>query len=168
MKSIYININNNKQISFYKTLRGSYGIVDRQITLMWRLWFTDKQNIQYFLATPWRICATHKCVATPGLRTTALDHGSTPKNAFNNFSNQILQRWTAKRRPIPKALKIADSKMSADTDTKISVETDTETDNFRALVIKSIFCSLRSFLVPVKVKVDSYDQPCTNKLVRFW
>jgi hypothetical protein len=35
--------------------------------------FTDKQNIKYFLATPWKISATHKCVATPGFRTTAVE-----------------------------------------------------------------------------------------------
>jgi hypothetical protein len=42
---------------------------------MWRLhWLLrfDRQ-FKYFLATHWRISATHKCVATPGLRTTGLD-----------------------------------------------------------------------------------------------
>ena len=40
-----------------------------------------------------------------------------------------------KCRPIPKAWKMADTEMSADTDTEISAETDTETDNFRSLVM---------------------------------
>jgi hypothetical protein len=48
-----------------------------------------------------------------------------------------------KCRPIPKALTIAETEMSADTDTEISAETDTEilaetdteTDNFRSLII---------------------------------
>ena len=40
-----------------------------------------------------------------------------------------------KCRPIPKALTIAETEMSADTDTEISAETDTETDNFRSLIV---------------------------------
>ncbi len=40
-----------------------------------------------------------------------------------------------KCRPIPKALTIAETEISADTDTEISAETDTETDNFRSLII---------------------------------
>jgi hypothetical protein len=40
-----------------------------------------------------------------------------------------------KCRPIPKALTMAETEMSADTDTEISAETDTETDNFRSLVM---------------------------------
>ncbi len=39
-----------------------------------------------------------------------------------------------KCRPIPKASKMADTEMLADTDTEISAETDTETDNFRSLL----------------------------------
>ncbi len=39
-----------------------------------------------------------------------------------------------KCRPIPKALTIAETEMSADTNTEISAETDTETDNFHSLI----------------------------------
>ena len=48
-------------------------------------------QIWHFFASLLRILATHKCVATPGLRNTALDHGFSPALNFfiekkNHFS----------------------------------------------------------------------------------
>jgi hypothetical protein len=50
---------------------------------------------------------------------------SADTEGFKNGRYRRLQKW-----PIPKASKMADAEISADTDTKISAETDTETDNF--------------------------------------
>jgi hypothetical protein len=46
-----------------------------------------------------------------------------------------------KCRPIPKASKMADTEISADTDTEISAETDIETDNFRSLISNNMLVS---------------------------
>ncbi len=69
------NVNIIKLITLSLSKSPSEKHLKRSYYLMWRLHWLLRLHwrLKYFLATHWRISATHKCVATPGLRTTGLN-----------------------------------------------------------------------------------------------